>query len=160
MSNENNNPRYTGLVKYTAEQDGYALWLPSGWHWFEMGEPRRGMIFSPHAALPAASFSVEKTILLYAVSKEDLPILRKGFQKGLANLPDVVIETQNEIVEEKIMALEAHLTFLDQGQTKKRWIRIIYAGEAQLTLIAEGAPPEEYEYWLPMFYNIMATMTL
>jgi hypothetical protein len=160
MTTENNNPRYTGLVKYTSEQDGYALWLPTGWHSFEMGEGRIGMIFSPFPTLPAPAFSVEKTILPFVVSQKDLPLLREGFRKGLANLPGVAIETQDEVVEEKILALEARLIFLDQGQTKKRWIRVIYAGEAQLTLIAEGAPPEEFEYWLPMFYNIMTTMTI
>jgi hypothetical protein len=159
MPHENKNPHYTGLIKYTSEQDGYALWLPSDWHSFEMSEGRHGMIFSPHPSLPTAAFSVEKAILPYNVSKEDLPLVREGFQKGLANLPGVLIETQDEIVEDIILALDARLTFLDQGQTKKRWIRIIYAGEAQLTLIAEGAPPEEFEYWLPMFYNIMMTMT-
>lgn len=78
----------------------------------------------------------------------------------MANLPGVAIETQDEVVEENILALEARLTYLDQGQTKKRWIRIIYAGAAQLTLIAEGTSAEEFEYWLPMFYNTMMTMTL
>jgi hypothetical protein len=160
MSDEQNNPRYTGMVKYTSEKDGYALWLPSGWHWFEMGPGHNGMIFSPYPALPAAAFSVEKAILPYKVSNKDLPILREGFQKGLANLPNLVIETLDEVVEEKILALDARLTFMDQGQTKKRWIRVIYAGEAQLTLIAEGAPPQEFEYWLPMFYNTMMTMTI
>jgi hypothetical protein len=160
MPAEKNNPRYTGMVKYTSEQDGYALWLPTGWHWFEMGEGRRGMVFSPQPALPAPAFSVEKSILPYKVSKKDLPLLHEGFQKGLAILPDVAIETQDEIVEENILALEARLTYLDQGQTKKRWIRIIYAGEAQLTLIAEGTSVEEFEYWLPMFYNTMMTMTI
>jgi hypothetical protein len=26
-----------------------------------------------------------------------------------------------------------------------------------LVLIAQGATPEEYEYWLPMFFNTMMT---
>ena len=160
MPVENNNPQYSGLVKYTSKRDGYALWLPLGWHSFEMGNGRHGIIFSPNSALPAPAFSIEKTVLPYSVTKEDLPILKEGFQKGLSNLSPVEIETQNEIIEDKIMALEARLTFLDQGQTKKRWIRIIYSGEAQLTMIAEGTSPEEFEYWLPMFYNIMMTMTL
>lgn len=160
MHAENDTPSYTGLTKYTSEQDGYALWLPLGWNRFEMESGRRGMIFSPHPTFSDVGFSVDKTNLPYAVSKDDLPLLREGFQKGLANLPGAVIESLDEVVEEKILALEAKLTYLDQGQTKKRWIRIIYAGEAQLTLIAEGAPPEEFEYWLPMFYNIMTTMTI
>lgn len=160
MADQRNNPRYTGLVKYASEQDGYALWLPTGWHSFEMGGGRHGMIFSPFPDFSAAAFSVEKTVLPFQVSKKDLPLLREGFQKGLANLPGVVIEKQDDIVEEKILAIEARLTFLDQGHSKKRWIRVIYGGEAQLTLIAEGAPPEEFEYWLPMFYNIMMTMTI
>ena len=160
MNAENTNPRYTGLKKYTSEKDGYALWLPSNWNSFEMKSDRRGMIFSPHPTFSTVGFFVEKTILPFPVSKKDLPLLREGFQKGLANLASLKVETLDEVVEENILALEARLTFLDQEQTKKRWIRIIYAGEAQLTLIAEGAPPEEFEYWLPMFYNIMATLTL
>lgn len=160
MHTENENPSYSGLTKYSSKQDGYSLWLPSDWNRFEMKSGRHGMIFSPNSSYSAVGFSVEKTQLPYIVSKDDLPLLQEGFRKGLENLPFAVIETVDEVIEEKILALEAKLTFLDQGQTKKRWIRIIYAGEAQLTLIAEGAPPEEFDYWLPMFFNIMATMTI
>jgi hypothetical protein len=160
MHRVNENPRYTGMKKYISEEDGYSFWYPSDWNLFAMESGRRGMIFSPYANFSAVGFYVEKITLPFAVSKKDLPILREGFQRGLGSLKSLLIESVDEIDEKSILALDARLTFLDGELMKKRWIRMIYAGEAQLTLIAEGAPPEEFEYWLPMFFNIMATLTL
>ena len=118
------------------------------------------MIFSPSETLPASAFLVEKTVLPYSVTAEDFPTLREGFQKGLAELPGCAIEHQDETVEGNLLGMEAVLTYLENGQPKKRWTRIIYGGEAQLTLIAEGSSPEEFDHWMPMFYNTMMTMRL
>jgi len=148
------------MIKYVAEKDGYALWLPSGWYQFDMSKGHHGVIFSPYPDDVNTSFSAEKRTLKFKVTHKDVPVLREGFARGLAALPDVEIELQEEIIEAKLIAFDAKLTFLEDGQRRKRWVRIIYAGEAQLTLIAQGRTVEDFDYWLPMFYNTMMTLEI
>ena len=54
-----------------------------------------------------------------------------------------------------VVILEAKFTFTENGQQRKRWTKSMYWGEANLVFIAQGATVEDYEYWLPMFYNTM-----
>jgi hypothetical protein len=39
-------------------------------------------------------------------------------------------------------------------------VRNIYWGDGQLILIAQGATVDEFQYWLPMFYNTMVTLEI
>lgn len=160
MAEERPGPRYEGVTRFTAKKDGYALWLPSGWHRFGMGKGHHGVIFSPYEDDLDTSFSAEKRTLRYKTTRNDLPTLREGFSNGLRSLPGVQIESEDDVVEAKIMALDARLTFLEGEQRRKRWVRVIYAGEAQLTLIAQGRTAEDFDYWLPMFFNTMMTLEI
>lgn len=160
MSEEQPGPRYTGISKHVAEREGYALWLPSDWHRFKMRKGHRGAIFSPRPDDYTTSFSAEKARLPYKVKKEDLATLREGFAAGLSSLPGAQIEWQEETQSEGVLALDARFTFVENGERRKRWVRVIYAGNAQLTLIAQGRTPEDFEYWMPVFYNTMMTLEL
>lgn len=153
-------PRYEGVQKYRAEKDGYALWLPSNWHRFEMGKGHRGVIFSPYADDLNTSFSAEKHVLKFKVKKEDVPVLRQGFESGLHSLNGVEIESLEEVIEPKVVAFDARLTFIEGEQRRRRWVRTLYAGEAQLVLIAQGRTVEDFEHWLPMFFNTMMTLEI
>jgi hypothetical protein len=35
---------------------------------------------------------------------------------------------------------------------------VIYWEKGQLIVMAQGATPDEFEYWLPMFYNALMTV--
>jgi hypothetical protein len=158
--NERSGPQYSGVTKYVLETDGYALWVASDWHRFKMHKGHRGVIFSPHADDYNTSFSAEKVRLQYKVGKDDLPALREGFSQGLKSLPGVEIESQDETPGQGIVAFNARLTYLEGEVRRKRWIRVIYASNAQLTLIAQGRTVEDFDYWLPMFYNTMMTIEI
>jgi len=75
-------------------------------------------------------------------------------------LPGIEIETQEETVTPTLIALEARFTFLDGEVRRRRWVRNIYWGNGQLVLVAQGATAEEFDYWLPMFYNTMMTVEI
>jgi hypothetical protein len=154
------NPRYYGMHKHVDKEGGYALWLPAGWHRFDMVDGHHGVIYSPYPDSFDTSFSAEKHTLEYAVTPDDVPTLREGFKAGLAVLPGVEVESQDESVTSTLITLEARFTFLEGEARRKRWVRIVYWGEGQLVLIAQGSSAGEFEHWLPMFFNTMMTVEI
>lgn len=159
-SEKRGNPRYTGMLKHIDAEGGYALWLPTGWHRFDMTGEHHGVIYSPYPDGYDTSFSAEKHKLAYAVRRKDVPVLREGFSAGLAALPGIEIESQDENITSTLIIFQARFTFLEGEARRKRWVRLIYWGEGQLTLIAQGSMPEEFDYWLPMFFNTMMTVEI
>lgn len=160
MSEQRGNPQYTGMLKHVDQKGGYALWLPTGWYRTDMTAGHHGVIYSPYPDSIETSFSAEKRRLRHSVDKKDLPALREGFQAGLAALPGVAVESQDDVVTATLIMLEARFTFLEGEARRKRWVRTIYWGRGQLVLIAQGVTPEEFEYWLPMFFNTMMTVEI
>ena len=157
MTNETKRPGpvYKGQTKYVNEDEGFAVWLPNDWHKFDMKEGHIGWIFSPSKDAFDTSFTVEKHILDYKVTPEDLDILVEGFEEGIRSLPDgEILETKYD-TGKKAVILEAKFTFTEEGKTRKRWVKNMYWGEANLVMIAQGETVEEFHYWLPMLYNSM-----
>ncbi|MEE4195376.1 MAG: hypothetical protein V2J07_09280 [Anaerolineae bacterium] len=156
MTNEKRpNPKYKGQTKYVNNDEGFAVWLPSDWHKFEMKEGHIGWVFSPYANDFNTSFTVQKNKLDYKVTPEDIEILMEGFLEGINSLADVeILETKSDSGK-KAVILEAKFTFTEGGETRKRWVKSMYWGEANLVMIAQGKTVEDYEYWLPMLYNSM-----
>lgn len=151
-------PRYRGNYKNIDQEGGYAVWIPSDWTKMEMANGHHGLIFLPDKNQPATFLSTEKVLLEYNVTMEDIPVLREGFQAGLNSLPDIDIESQDESITETLKMFEAKFTFTEDGVTRKRWLRLIYWAEGEMIAMAQGATPEEYHYWLPMFFNALKTM--
>ena len=151
-------PRITGMQKHV--EDGYAIWLPTDWHRFDMSQGHHGVIFSPYTDDLNTCFSAEKRRLKYKVKSSDAATLSEGFMAGLASLPAVEIESQEDVVESTIVAFGARLVFQEGAERRKRWIRVLYAAETQLVLIAQGRTVEDFEYWLPIFFNTMMTLEI
>ncbi|MBN1250332.1 MAG: hypothetical protein JXC32_21895 [Anaerolineae bacterium] len=151
-------PRYRGTYKHIDKEGGYAIWTPMDWEKMEMSQGHHGFIFLPDRRQPATFLSTEKVVLDYSVTMDDVPVLREGFQDGLNSLPDIDIESQDETVTQTLKMFEAKFTFTDDGVTRKRWLRLIYWAEGQLIVMAQGATPEDYHYWLPMFFNSLMTI--
>lgn len=160
MPEEKPRPRYYGMSLHADNEAGFGLWLPSDWHRFDMQNGHHGAIYSPYPDRFDTSLAAEKHKLRYAVTEEDMPALREGFDAGLQALPGIEIESQDENVSSTLIMLEARFTFLEGEARRKRWVRTIYWGNGQLVLIAQGATPAEFDYWLPMFYNTMATVEI
>jgi hypothetical protein len=160
MPKGKNGPIYHGVRKHMDIEGGYAIWVPNDWYRFDMTDGHHGVIYSPYPDNFDTSFSAQKMILDYKVTQEDVPVLREGFDAGLASLPGIEIESQEDIVTSTLITLEARYSFLEGEARRKRWVRNVYWGEGQLLLIAQGATPEEFKYWLPMFYNTMMTIEL
>ena len=153
-------PFYTGLKMHVDNSGGYALWLPSDWYKFKLKRNHRGMLFSPYPDDINTSLLAEKHKLKYSLIVDDLLVLREGFEQGIKGLPGVEIESQDEALSESINFFEARFTFLEGDIRRKRWVRNIYWGNGQLVLIAQGRTVQDFEYWLPMFFNTITTVKI
>ncbi len=156
----NGHPVYTGMKMYPDIRGGYSVWLPSDWYEIKLKPRQVGMLFSPYPDDLNTSFLFLKKKLKYSVTPEDVPTLREGFMKGIQDLPGVEIESTDESLSSSINFFEARFTFLEGENRRKRWVRNLYWAEAQLILIAQGRTPEDFEYWLPMFFNTMMTVQI
>jgi hypothetical protein len=152
-----NSPAYTGMKLYPDNRGGYAVWLPKDWFQIKLKRNHHGMLFSPYKDDINTSLLVEKHILKYSVTKEDIDILREGFHQGMMALPGVEVESTEESLSETINIFDARFSFLEGEIRRKRWVRNLYWGNGQLVLIAQGRTVEDFEYWLPMFFNTMVT---
>lgn len=150
-------PVYTGMTLHPNEKGGFSVWLPSDWHKRELKPKHVGMLFSPYPDDINTCLLVEKKKLKVKVKREDADVLREGFQQGLMALPGIEIEWTDEKLTDTILIFEARYTFLEGEERRKRWTRSIYWGEGHLIMIAQGRTPEDFDYWLPMFFNTITT---
>ncbi len=160
MSEDKPRPRYRGIYKHVDQEGGYSIWIPSDWRRLEMVDGHHGAIYTPYADRYDTCITTEKVILEHTVTRDDVDVLREGFTAGIESLHGVEIESQDETISKTLIAFEARFTFLEGEARRKRWTRVIYWGEGQLIVIAQGATPEEFDYWLPMFYNSLMTVEI
>jgi hypothetical protein len=150
-------PFYTGMYLHNDDAGGYTITVPTDWHKIPLKTGMVGMMFSPYADDINTSLLTQKNILKYKVNAEDMPLLREGFEKGIRALPGVEIDKIEASYSKTINVFDAVFSFLDGDVRRKRWVRNVYWAEGQLIIIAQGRTPEDYEYWLPMFFNIITT---
>jgi hypothetical protein len=153
-------PAYVGMKLYHDDKSGFGVWLPSDWTQYKMRGHHRGFLFSPYKDDINTSILIEKRRLKVTVTADDMDVLREGFLQGIKDLPGVEIESQDEHLTESVNLFEARFTFLEGESRRKRWVRNVYWGNGQLILIAQGRTVEDFEYWLPMFFNTMTTTQL
>ncbi len=151
-------PAYKGMTKHVFKEGGFALWLPSDWRRIEMAEGHLGAIFTPYPDHFNTCIAVEKHLLPYDVKPGDASTLRKGLEEGLQSLPGCEIESIVDSFAGNVVIFDAKYSFLEDGLRRKRWLRNIYWNEAQLVVIAQGQDEEDYEYWMPMFFNTLMTI--
>lgn len=153
-------PAYTGVNLHRDVKGGYGVWIPAEWYEMKLRRNHRGFLFSPYQDDINTSILVEKRKLKVSVTYDDLPILREGFRDGILKLPGVEIESEDENLTQTISFFEARFTFLEGDNRRKRWVRNIYWGNAQLVMIAQGRTPEDFEKYLPMFFNCFFTLDI
>jgi hypothetical protein len=151
MPDEEPRPSFTGLVVARNLEYKFSFLYPEGWHTFDVEtEGGHELIVSPSPDDTTTSFSVEARDLGMTLTAEDLPTIREGFMAGLQDFPDMQIEMQDDFAIGDLLGVEAILTYREGEATRKRWVRLLYQGTIQARVIAQGASPAEYDYWLPM----------
>jgi hypothetical protein len=157
MTEKSQGPVYTGMTLHHSKDGGFAVWLPIDWRKVELKPKHVGILFSPYQDDNNTCILIEKRKLKVKVGRDDADSLREGFKKGLKDLPGVEVEKFEESLSDTIQIFDAWYTFLEGENRRKRWTRSIYWGEGQLIMVAQGRTPEDFDYWLPMFYNTMTT---
>ncbi len=154
-------PQYTGMKQHT-DPSGFAFWLPSDWYRYNLKEGHKGVLYSPYSDDINTGIFAEKHRLKVHVDQSDLPVLREAFMDGIKALPGVEIEPESvtESLSKTFSFFEARFTFLEGDARRKRWIRNIYWGKSNVVFIAQGRTAEEFDHWLPMFFNIMMTINV
>lgn len=151
-------PVFLGLRLHRDTTLGYSFFVPVGWRRLELeSADGSGVIYAPAPDDAATSFSAEGRDLGLSVAAEDLPALRTGFLRGLRALPESVLESSEAESIGSLITLEARHTFRQDDSTRKRWVRLLYHGTTQVRLVAQAASLEQFQYWLPMFYESMRT---
>ena len=152
--------KFEGLVLCQDKKWMYFFWYPKGWHRYDLGEGREGVLCSPMDGEPTTFFAVEVWQLPVGVTADDLDTLREGVEEGLASLPGLEIELADESVGSRLITFERVFTFRDGSVTRKRRIRLIYDDNRLYSLMSQGATVEEYERWLPMLNYCHLTFQL
>lgn len=151
-------PAFTGLIVHRDLTYRYSLLYPEGWHILELdSDGGKGVILAPDPGEVATSLSIEARDLGTPVTGDDLPALREGLQRGLAQLRDLAIEEEEDYAINTLVGLEVRYTYREadapaDAPRRKRWLRLVYQGSTQVRLIAQG-DERSYEYWLPAFFQ-------
>lgn len=150
-------PAFTGLVVHRDLDVGFSLLLPDGWQRLDLPE-NGGTLYTPDPDDPTTGLEVSGHDLGTEVQARDLPSIRRGFLNGLRQLPGCKIEQQEDTAIGELLTLEARLTYRDGEAVRKRWVRLLYQGQTQLRLLAEGSSVERFAYWEPMFFTAFRTV--
>jgi hypothetical protein len=153
-------PVYKGMIGHRDEKGGFVIWIPNDWLQTELKRPHHGWLFMPYPGDINTSLLVEKRKLKYSVKEEDMPILLESFREGMMALPGVEVESTEESLSDSVNIFDARFTFLEGEERRKRWVRNVYWGNGQLIIIAQGRDAENFEYWLPMFFNAITTVNI
>ena len=92
--------------------------------------------------------------------EDDRPDLEQAFLAGLRAVPGSHLEQHQTFANEFAMGIEAVQTYDEDGQRRKRWIRLLFKGSVQARLIAQGATVEEYDRLRPLFAPCMTTFMI
>ena len=148
-------PAFKGLTWY--REEFFSFFIPNDWQKVEWSDEREGILFVPSSDDGLTLFAVEVNDLGTLVTPDDLPYLSMAFLDGIKRLPEGKIESKKEDVTVNLIQLEAKYTFLEDGDKRKRWVRVLYHETRQITFTAQGKSVEAYHYWLPMFFEAMMT---
>lgn len=151
-------PSFTGLRLHRDKALGYSFFVPLDWYALELETATgNGAMYAPAADDPRTSFSAEGRDLGTIVNGVDLAALEAGFLVGIRKLPRSIIESSEAEAIGRLLTMEAHHTFRQGRVTQKRWVRLLYQDAVQVRLVAQGATVEQFDYWLPMFFQSMRT---
>jgi hypothetical protein len=135
----------------------YSFFIPNNWFKLDWSDDREGVIYAPDPRDPYTVFAVSLKDLGITVTADDLDILAEGFFESIEALAEADIEYSNQRATDRLLELEAKYTFCEQGEIRKRWVRVFFRGRHQIVMTAQGAAPEKYDYWLPYFFEAMMT---
>lgn len=116
-----------------------------------------GVLFAERKDDFGTFVSIEVEDLPTPVVGSDLPELEKAFLEGLGKVPKSKILEHKSYDTGFVVGVEAHQMFEEDGERRRRWVRLLYHGGRQARLVAQGRNADEYEKWDIRFRPIMTT---
>ncbi len=153
-------PVVSGLALHKDRYLGFSLFYPSAWHQFQWLDGRRGVLYGPIYNDNSTIFAVAVQDLGIVVNKRDLKDLHVGFIAGIGRLAGSRIESQRQWQSGPQIGMEAHYTFSEGDDTRKRWVRVLYQDTRQFTVTAQGATVEEFDKWLSTFQAALSNFRI
>ena len=135
----------------------YSFFIPNNWHKLSWSDGRQGVVYAPNLTDLNTVFAVDIKDLGTLISGDDLEVLAEGFFETIEQLPESHIESRSQKLTGKLLELQIKYQFQEQGDTRKRWVRLFYHETRQIALTAQGATPPTSDYWLPWFFEAMMT---
>lgn len=139
----------------------YSFWTPLTWQRYDM-QDQYGFIYAPGQD-PRTGFCVSvqdlSDVLDGPVTDADLPALHEGIVEGLMKLPNCEILEEKEISKGLALGFEVSLTFVQDGETFKRRMRLLYNDRQQFTIYGQGVPLYEYQVFENTFEYMYSSFT-
>lgn len=149
-------PVFRGLKWHRHEN--FSFFIPIDWNEFSWNDGREGVVYGPDAEDDQTLFAAQVVDLGFAITKDDEQAVAEGFFGAIQALPAVEIEErEQEVLYGPRIHLQARYCFNDGDRRRKRWVRGLYRHNFQVLLTAQGATPQKFQYWLPMFFEAMMT---
>jgi hypothetical protein len=148
-------PPIKGLLWHRDER--FSFFVPIDWQRSDWEDGRTGVLYHPVPDDPQTVFAVELKDLGMAISPEDLDRLDAEFVDTIEQLPEGEIESHDKAVVGEQMQIEYKYTFREGCVMRRRWVRVFYLGIHETTMTTQGSTLDLYDYWLPWFFEAMAT---
>jgi len=133
-------------LKIHRDPRGFAFLYPHNWHAFTLDAGNGpGALFAESADDLATHLSIEVMDLPTAVRGRDLPAIERAFLDGLKQAPESTIARRDAYDTGFLVGVEAEQTFIEQGQRRRRWVRLLYRGRRQARLVAQAATELDFE---------------
>ena len=137
--------------------ESFSFFIPLDWQKSDWGDGRIGVRYYPEPLDPLTVFAVEVKDLEVDISAEDLTELDAGFMEAIQQLSEAEIQSHEQKVVGDLLQLEYKYVFRDGCVMRKRWVRVFYLGTRKTMVTAQGSTLDLYDYWLPWFFEAMAT---
>jgi hypothetical protein len=145
-------------LKVHRDESGFAFLYPEAWHRFTFDAGSGpGVLFAESEKDFGTHVSLEVTALPTRVTAEDLPELEKAFLAGLRKVPKSRVVSHSSFDASPLVGVEAVQTFEEDGQRRKRWVRLLYLDTWQARLVAQGASADAFERWRVKFEPILSS---
>jgi hypothetical protein len=148
-------PPIHGLLWHRDEH--FSFFVPIDWQRSGWDDGRIGVLYYPVPDDPQTVFAVEEKDLGMAISPGDLDRLDAEFVDTIEQLPEGESESHDKAVVGEQMQLEYKYTFREGCVMRRRWVRVFFLGTHETTMTAQGSTLDLYDYWLPWFFEAMAT---
>jgi hypothetical protein len=159
---------WRGMILYFDHRHGFSLWYPRVWRRYLPPAGSQAVVMvgpNAHDGVLVEVYTQPRT-----VERDDLPTLESELAEAISSLPEAQVLEERRIVFKDAIGFEKVYTFLHTGEgtastdvppgTWKKWVRFLFKGDKQYTLIAQAATVEDFDRLRPDFERVFESVEL